>query len=156
VFPQKSAFLSLAIFCSAFVNCPVLANSHQSTESNAQSTAATKQNYIGVFNASCLYDGENLIVNWTASAYSALVSVVSGTITTSLGETQYLGGLPSGLHVSGLSRAADQHTFYVGPDFLPSLAFVVFENGRMLTIGPDAAEGILPDAILDCQYLPNP
>ena len=111
-----------------------------------------KQGFLGEMNASCYYDDLNIVVNWSAETYRSFLSVVGGDVVF-VGETQFLGGFPSGLHVGGrLKRAEGQLVFYAGPVLPESLRFVLFENQWMRTI---ESYGEFPDTILDCTYEPG-
>ena len=113
-----------------------------------------KQSSIGKLYLLCEYDGEDLVVNWTAepSLPDTLISVVSGTLRFGTGATLYLGGVPEGIAVRGLSQAGDQEVLNVGPNLDPRDAWVSAE-ADMLTIGLPPHSGTTPTVEVDCEYL---
>ena len=117
-------------------------------------TAASKQTSIGTLYLLCEYDGEDLVVNWTAkpSLPGTLISVVSGTIRFGAGGSAFIGGVPEGVRVRGMPHAGGQEILTVGPDLDPLDAWVSAE-ADMVTVGLAPHSGTTPTVEVDCDYV---
>ena len=115
---------------------------------------ANKQMPVGTLYLLCEYDGEDLVVNWTAKPNlpDTLLSLVSGTLRFGTGATLYIGGVPEGVAVRGLPFSGGQEILTVGPG-LNSLDAWVSASADMITVGLPPHSGTTPTVQVDCKQI---